>query len=463
MKKLLFLGSVAIFAMIFANFSFADEMKNEAPKGVEYLTVKNEKIPVILERDSYIPVAYVRLAFIGGGSLYDEKLSITRVASAMLNEGTKRLGAEKFFEQLDDNAISVSADAGGVMLNFRTEFLVEKQDLALKMLKNLMLDPNFTEKILKKVKNEETNDLIARENNLDFVTNRQLSTALFQNTPFALHSTPETVAAVTLNDVKNRVKNALSLKNLIIIMGGDIDKDAMFAQLSEILSHLKVGKKVEKLFYAANKTPSTLRDFRDTHQAYIYFGAPFFIDKNENFQDLLPKVDVAGFILGESGFGSRMMEEVRVKRGLAYSAYMSLNPNVELPYAKGYLQTKVETEDEAIKIVREVVKNFTQNGVTQDELDAAKNFIIGSKPLAEESMKSRLGAKFGNFYDDLPLDYTTTRLKKIQDLTLDEVNDFIKSHTELNDLTFSVITAKLASDPKATKKQKDKNAKSQSK
>ena len=146
------------------------------------------------------------------------------------------------------------------------------------------------------------------------------------------------------------------------------------------------------------------------------------------------------FVLGGSGFGSRIMEEVRVKRGLAYSAYFSIIGSSDvINYGTGHLQTGLDSKDEALSVVREVMREFVENGITQDELDSAKAFILGSEPLREETLSQRLDAKFGNYFKGLPLDNHKRDIQKIANLTLDEINTFIKSHKEILDLSVSVV------------------------
>ncbi len=126
---------------------------------------------------------------------------------------------------------------------------------------------------------------------------------------------------------------------------------------------------------------------KPTEQAYIYFGSKFNVkaQDEENY-----KAKVASFILGGSGFGSRLMEEIRVKRGLAYSAYGYVSINKSHSYFTGYLQTKLESAKEAQELVAEIVKDFVQKGVTQEELDAAKNFLTGSEPLRTETIITKI-------------------------------------------------------------------------
>jgi len=127
---------------------------------------------------------------------------------------------------------------------------------------------------------------------------------------------------------------------------------------------------------------------------------------------------------------------------LAYSAYSALYINMTNHSHRGYLQTKIENKDEAIKIVKEVIKNFVKNGVTQKELDGAKKFILGSEPLRNETLSQRLSNAFMLFYKGLPLEHNKKVLKKIEELKLKDLNSFIAKHSEINDISFSIVTKK---------------------
>lgn len=202
-----------------------------------------------------------------------------------------------------------------------------------------------------------------------------------------------------------------------------------------MLDNKKNLKKIE-----ANNEKAFREVTKPTEQAYIYFGSPFYIDaKDKNTY----KAKVASFILGASGFGSRFLEEIRVKRGLAYSAYGYITINKSNSYFTGYMQTKLDNASESIKLVKSLVSDFVQNGATQDELTSAKMFLKGSEPLRSETLSQRLGRAFTLYYRGLPLDYNQTELELIDSLTLEELNEFIKSHIEINDLSFAVVTNKV--------------------
>ena len=173
----------------------------------------------------------------------------------------------------------------------------------------------------------------------------------------------------------------------------------------------------------------------NVEQSYIYFGSEFNISNDE-----LYLAKTATFILGAGGFGSRMMEEIRVKRGYAYSAYAQNEFQKTYTILKGHLQTKLENTEDAIKIVKELIDDFVKNGVSEEELNQAKKFLIGSEPLRNELLAQRLLRKFKEYYYNLPESYYDKELQMINSLELKELNDFIKKHDEIKNLSFSIVT-----------------------
>ena len=133
------------------------------------------------------------------------------------------------------------------------------------------------------------------------------------------------------------------------------------------------------------------------------------------------------------------MEEIRVKRGLAYSAYGFISINKSYSNFNGYLQTKLESTDEAKDLVSQIVSDFVKEGVTQKELDSAKKFLSGSEPLRTETLSQRLNRAFMLYYKGLEQSYPESELKQIDNLTLDKINSYIKSHNEINNLSFSIV------------------------
>jgi zinc protease len=294
---------------------------------------------------------------------------------------------------------------------------------------------------LKKIKTQTLGNLKRKESDFDYISSLAMKSMVFPNTPLAKPSlgTIESVAGVTLEDIKTQIHNHLGLENAIVVMGGDIDEaeaKKMVSTFLSVLPNITVAPLASLKAVGKEQIKETMVK---SEQAYVYFGAPLDVpyDSKERYLS-----QVASFILGSSGFGSRLMEEIRVKKGLAYSVYSNFNVNKTHSYFSGYLQTKVESGDDAVKSVKEVVQNFLDKGVTQEELTSAQQFLLGSEPLRNETLSQRLNRAFLEYYTHRPLGASLQDLKLIEAMTLDELNSFIKKHQEIAQISFSVVTAK---------------------
>lgn len=406
---------------------------------IKHINIKGTEVPIIFEEQKDLPILNLQLVFQNSGYIQDkDKSGLVNLSSSILNEGTKELGSSNFAQILDENAITIHSSNGFETFVIEVSSLKEQSKKAVSLLNDLLKSPNFTQSSLDKIKTIQTGYLKRKENDFDFIAQNQLKALLFKDTALENPSsgTIESISKIELKDIENFLSKTISLNNLIIVAGGNFTQKEIETLIKPILENLKTGEKseVNKIDFRSQKSEKTLQ--RDTEQAYIYFGSSFNIDSKDEEND---KAKVASFILGGSGFGSRLMEEIRVKRGLAYSAYGNISINKTHTYFSGYLQTKNETAKEAQELVSKLVDEFVENGVTQEELTAAKNFLLGSEPLRNETLAQRLNKAFTLYYRGLDQDYSKKELEKIQNLKLEDLNNYIKSHKEINNLTFSIV------------------------
>jgi predicted Zn-dependent peptidase len=281
--------------------------------------------------------------------------------------------------------------------------------------------------------------LSRKENDFDYIASNALKAVLFKGTVLAQPSsgTPKSVKSIKLQDVKTFIKSHLTTSNLIVVLGGDIDLKTAKKKIAQLVSVLPQGTPKKVPHFNVVKNPSEKIIYKQTQQAYVYFGSPYFIsvDSKDYY-----KARVATFILGTGGFGSRLMEEIRVKRGLAYSAYARVHVSKSSSYMTGYLQTKLESMDEAKQTVQNVIAKFVKKGVTQEELEQTKRFLLGSEPLRVETMSQRLNRTFMEYYKGFPLGHSADELEKIKNLKLKDLNKYIKAHTEINELSYAIVT-----------------------
>lgn len=406
---------------------------------IKHFETDGVQVPVILEQDKRLPLVTMQLVFTNSGTIANTKAGLAKLGAKMMGEGTKKLGSSAFAEALEAKAIHISASVGKETFVIEMSCLKEELENALGFLEMLLADPNLSEDVLKKVKKTTIGSLSRKENDYDYVASNALKALLFAGTPLQnpASGTIESVESITLADIKSFLETHLVRSRLIVALGGDVELEAIEKRLRTVVHTLEKGEKSEVANFKANAHAKENILKRETEQAYIYFGAPFAMrdDSKEQY-----KAKVAAFILGAGGFGSRMMEEIRVKRGLAYSAYARIDISKSSSYMNGYLQTKIESLEEAKTTVKAVIADFVKNGVSQEELEQTKKFLLGSEPLRVETMSQRLNRAFMEFYKGQEAGFALKELALIQALELEELNDFIKTHTEINDLSFAIVT-----------------------
>lgn len=408
---------------------------------LRHIEVNNVQIPVIFEKDTSLPIASMQIVFLKSGSIEDGDLpGLSKMSARMLSQGTKTLGNVGFAQKLENRALRFGVHAGTETLVMELSGLKEQLGYGLNLAQKLLSEPNLTEETLAKVKTNTLGYLARKKSDYDYIASVNLKKLLFEGTPLQNPSdgTEESIQKMQLADIEQFIQKHLVLKRVIIVAGGDIEFEKLQKELQTLLKVLPTGSIEPLPFYeASDKQKEKIQHEKEIQQAYIYFGAPYH-EKIDSKDLYISKV--AMFILGSGGFGSRMMEEIRVKRGLAYSAYSLARINKSNSYFTGYLQTKLESAGEAKELVKEVVKDFVEKGVTQKELESAKKFILGSEPLRNETLSQRLSRAFGEFYAGKPLGSSQEDLEKIKNLDLKTLNTFIHNHPEIEKLSFSIVT-----------------------
>ena len=398
------------------------------------LKYKNLNIPLLYEFDSSMPVVNFKLIFKASGSVANGKFpGLANLVAKMLNEGTSKLGVSEFANLLELKAVNLSVFSGFETFGFEINTLKENFDYGLNLLISLLKDPNFTQKTLDKIKTLIKGEIASNNTDFDYLSRTELNRLLYENTSleYPQIGTLESIDKIGLNEVKEFF-DALFLENLFIVLAGDIKENI---DLNELLNCFKNGNKNNLAFIKTSDEKKLSFIKKQVEQAYIYFGAPYDVKKDEIF-----KANVAIFIFGSSGFGSRLMEEIRVKRGLAYSIYARADFGLSSSKIWGYMQTKNESKDDAIEVIKSEFLKFIKDGVSQDELNSAKNFLLGSVVLQKETMFGRINIKQKEFYMGEEFGELERTLEKIKALNLDDLNKFIKAHDEILNLSFSVVS-----------------------
>jgi predicted Zn-dependent peptidase len=405
------------------------------------ITIKDTNVPVVYEEAKTLPIVTLQLVFKNAGHLSNTIDGLADMSAKLLNEGTVKEGSIGFASKLDAHAIDLHVSVGRESLVVELSALKSEFSYAVERLIELLKDPNYTKEALTQIKYQKIGWLKQKESDFDYIAASTLREMLFKGSSLAnpYDGTVQSIEKLSIEDIKTFISKHLGYNNVIAVVGGDIPFKEAEKYVSSIVEHLpKVDTKEIEQVKISRKKETKLID-EETQQAYIFFGAPFDYSYKEKDQY---KAKIAEYLLGGAGFGSRMMEEIRVKRGLTYGVYASLRRTKSVSYMSGYLQTKLSTQDDAKVLIQSVVDDFVKSGITQKELDDTKKFLLGSEPLRTETLSQRLGRAYSDYYYDRPLDFAKKELEKIETVTLEEMNVFIKSHTELSDISFSIVTKK---------------------
>jgi len=408
------------------------------------MTFKETKVPVVFEEGNQIPIVSIQLVFKNAGHLESHIDGLADMSAKLLNEGTAKDGSIGFATKLDAKAVEIGAHVGRESFIIELSALKSEFPYALERLLELLKDPNYTQEALEQIKHQKLGWLKQKESDFDYIAAlnlRAILLILFKGSMLArpYDGTTQSIENLKLQEIQSFITTRLGYNNVIGVVGGDITFTQATEALRQILNLLpKVETKEVEKVTASNKKETVLID-EETQQAYIFFGAPFDYTYDAKDQYL---AKIAEYMLGGAGFGSRMMEELRVKRGLTYGIYAALRRTKSVSYMSGYMQTKLSTQDEAKKLIQEVVDTFIKEGITQEELESTKQFLLGSEPLRTETLNQRLGRAYNDYYYDRPVNFSKEQLSKIESVSLEEVNAFIKKHTELCDISFSIVTKK---------------------
>lgn len=398
------------------------------------IEIKNIKIPLLYEFNDELPIVIFIAKFKVAGEISSSKAGLAGIVADLMNEGSKSLGVSAFARKLEVKAIDLEVSNDFESFSLTITCLKEQFPYALSLLKELLEDLNFTEESLDKVKKQKISLLLSLESDFDYLAKEKLKEILHKNTPLAHPSlgTLQSLEEITLEDVKNFYKENLNLANLFLVLAGDVQENVVNFQ--ELFSTLESGEKRELKEIPTLDKEEFVIEKAESEQAYIYFGSPFYLEEEEKY-----KANVAMFILGSSGFGSRLMEEIRVKKGLAYSVYGNVKMTLSRTLFEGYMQTQNENRKEAIQAIKDEIQKFLDFGASEEELEQAKKFLIGCDPLRKERFAQRISIAVAEYYSGHDFGYQNEQLEKIEKLSLEDLNSFIKKHKELGKLSFAIV------------------------
>lgn len=406
-----------------------DVQEVKSPKGITAWMVESHEIPVVS----------IALAFKNAGMASDPKglAGLVNLLSGLLDEGAGEWSGQEFKKFLLEKNIelSITANQDTFQISFRT--IKQNAKDAFFALRTILSKPRFDLDALNRVKNQIATILEQSLHNEHAIASQKMNSLLYGTHPYGktTEQTLQEYPKVTPDQLRQFMKERFAQDQILISVVGDITPNELTVFLDEtfgVLPEKAIPLKIDDAS-TLNKGTTELVPL-DIPQSVIYFSQPGIARCHPDFYAAF----VLMKILGDGQFESRLWNEIREKRGLAYGVNAHLSWLRHSSLITGGTATKSENVADVIAIIRNVWQKALQ-GITKKELDFVKERMIGSFALNFSSTLKIAGALLTYQIDDLGLDFINKRNEMIASLTKEQLDTIAKSLLKPEELTFVIV------------------------
>lgn len=402
-------------------------------------TTRNN-IPVYFVSARELPMIDISVTFRAGSAYSPNQPGVASLTNIMLGEGTKNYDTEEISEIFESIGAEYSSSAGRDSAELSLRSLVESSKLtsALKIYLDILANPNFPNKSFNRVKNNAIESLKLAEQYPETILNKTFFQNIYNEHPYAvpIDGNIETVSKITRDDLLSFYTKYYVTGNAMITMVGDFDINQAKEVAEQISQNIKPGMKSNNLPEVTKLADSYKQhvDFPSTQTHILVGGIGIKRDDPDYFA-----LQVGNHVLGRMPLTSKLFKNVRIEKGLAYSVYSSF---VAMQGAGPFLinmQTRNEKADEALQTTIATLTDFINNGPSQEELEMAKQNLMGSFPLSISSNSKKLSVISTIGFYNLPLDYLDTYIGNINKVTVEDVKMAFNRHVNLNKLAIVTV------------------------
>ncbi len=399
-----------------------------APSGARVYFVENHELPIL----------DVQVDFVAGAALDPSgKAGLAGMTRGLLDAGTGDLDEEQIAGRLVDLGaiISGSGDFDRSALNLRTLSSKTEKDGALDLLQLLLNKPTFPDAVLTREKAQAIAALQQADTQPESLAAKRFAAAIYPDHPYGASPTVESVTAINRGDLVVFHQKNYSAGRAVVSIMGDVSRHEAEVIAQRLTENLPAGEAAAAVPQVKLPQRETIRIPHPAAQSHILVGAPAVKRGDPDYFALL----VGNYSLGGGGFVSRLMNEVREKRGYAYDVHSYFAPRkLEGPFEIG-LQTKRSQTNDALKVVESTVSGFLKTGPTESELKAAKQNLVDGLALRIDSNAKILGYLSTIGFYGLPLDYLDTFPAKVNAVTAAQVRDAFARHVQLEHLVTVIV------------------------
>ena len=395
-------------------------------------------ITVWLVEDHSIPFTALELRFRGGTSLdVPGKRGAIYLMTALLEEGAGDLDARAYARALESLAASFKYSASDDFVSISAKFLTENRDAAMALLRDTIHHARFDQEAIDRVRGQVVSSLMSDAQDPDWMARSSFSRMAFGDHPYGSEGegTVETVSGLTRDDMLAARGAVLARDRMYVGAVGDISPEELGVLVDQLLADLPAtGAPIPGPAKVQITGGTTVIEF-DTPQSVAMFGQRGIARDDDDFFAAY----VLNQILGGGSFESRLMDEVREKRGLTYGVYSYLVPKDLAAVYLGSVSSANDRIAEAIAVIRDEWQKMASTGVTEQELQDAKTYLTGAYPLRFDGNGRIANIMVGMQMQDLPIDYIATRNSKVEAVTLEDVNRVAAELLDPDGLQFIVV------------------------
>ncbi len=415
--------------------------KLDSYKGAQAYLVQTKALPMV-----DIEVS------IDAGDRYDPvgKSGVADMVAGLMNYGARGdkglLTEAQIADEIADLGANIGLSVGGERAILRIRSLSRKdlRDRAVQLAAAMLSAPSYDPKIVEREKQRTITSLREAETKPEFVLERRFKKSVYGNYPLADSPSVQSVGSINVNDLKQFHKQFYRGDRMIVSIVGDVDRSQAAEIVQTLLKQIpQSGQPIAKLPDLQRSPVETLaqREIQipfDSQQAHIAMGMTAVARNNPDYFPLL----VGNYILGGGGFVSRLMSEVREKRGLAYSVFSYFAPGKENGIFQAGLQTKNDQAALALDVMSTTIAQFIADGPTPSELEAAKSNLINGYPLRIDNNRKLLDNVSSIAWNDLPLDTMDVWTKQVEAVTLEQVKASFQKYLAMDRMKIVVLGAK---------------------
>lgn len=382
-----------------------------SPKGIEAWLVQDHANPILS----------LSLAFRGGAALDPApKAGLANMVSGLLDEGAGPYDSLAFQQKVEDLAIEIGFDASKDTFRGTLKTLTAHRDTAFELLRLTLTQPRFDKEPVERIRSQILAGLLRELQDPNAVASREFSRVIFAGHPYAhaVRGNPETVKAVQVADLRAFVKANFARDRLVLGVVGDITPEQLAPLLDATFGTLPAAAAAVRIPDTTPGAAGRLQVItRDNPQSVALFGQPGIKRDDPDWYAAY----VMNYVLGGGGFASRLTEQVREKRGLAYSVYSYLIPMDHAAVVMGGVATENGRLAESLELIRAEFARMRDHGLTEKELADAKTYLTGSFPLQLDSTAAIAGLLVQMRLDRLGIDYLDKRNGYIEAVTQEQV------------------------------------------